>query len=83
MEYALKTQDARSPLPVVDPITESRGINHGQLDAEILLLQFCLDDLDFGGLVQLFGESVEDRLQESADETAREPVGWFTCACNS
>lgn len=46
------------PFPIVDPISESRGVNDGQFDTKVLLFEFRLDDLDLGGLVQLLGEPV-------------------------
>jgi hypothetical protein len=33
---------------VVDVVTESGGVNDGELDFELLLLEFGLDDLDLG-----------------------------------
>lgn len=38
---------------VVDIVPESRSVDDGELDFELLLLKLCLDDLDLGQLVQL------------------------------
>ena len=38
---------------VVDVVSESGGVNDGELDFELLLLKLRLDDLDLGELVEL------------------------------
>ena len=84
-----KVDDRRPALPVVDIVAEPGGIDDGQLDAEIPLLQFSLDDLDFGRLVELLGESVSVVFR--GDEFGREegvdqggfPQTGFTCTVGS
>jgi hypothetical protein len=36
-----------------DIVTETRGVDYGELDLELLLLKLSLDDLDFRELVEL------------------------------
>lgn len=66
----IQTKVLDLPLPVVHIVAESRSIDDGQLDAEIPLLQLGLDDLDFGRLVELLGESVS--VVFGCDEFGRE-----------
>ena len=40
-------------ITVVDVVTESRCVNHGELNLELLLLKLGLDDIDFSELVEL------------------------------
>ena len=45
--------DGQPRVAVVDVVTKSRGVDDGELDLELLLLELCLDDLDLGELVHL------------------------------
>ena len=48
-----KVDDGRPRVAVVDVVTKTGGVNHGELNLERLLLELSLDDLDFGELVEL------------------------------
>jgi hypothetical protein len=58
-----------------DIVTETRGVDYGELDLELLLLKLSLDDLDFRELVELLVvvlavifRSGELGLEERVDE---------------
>lgn len=48
-----KFNDGGPRVGVVDVVTESGGINDGELDFELFLLELGLDDFDFSQLVEL------------------------------
>ena len=48
-----EVDDGRPRVAVVDIVTETGGVDYGELDLELLLLELCLDDLDFRELVEL------------------------------
>jgi hypothetical protein len=48
-----KVDDWQPRITVVDIITESRCVNHSELDLELLLLKLSLNNIDFGELVKL------------------------------
>jgi hypothetical protein len=45
--------DGGPGVAVVDVVPEARGVDDGELDLELLLLELGLDDLDLGELVEL------------------------------
>jgi hypothetical protein len=48
-----EVDDGRPRVAVVDIVTETGGIDYGELDLELFLLELSLDDLDFRELVEL------------------------------
>jgi hypothetical protein len=48
-----EVDDGQPRITVVDVVTESRCVNHGELNLELLLLKLGLDDIDFSELVEL------------------------------
>ena len=48
-----EVDDGRPRVAVVDVVTKTRGVNHGELDLKLFLLELSLDDLDFRELVEL------------------------------
>jgi hypothetical protein len=48
-----EVDDGGPRITVVNVVTESRCVNHCELDFELLLFKLRLDDLNFGELVQL------------------------------
>ena len=54
-----KVDDGGPRVLVVDIVSKPRGVDHGELDPELLLLEFGFDDIDLGVLVlELLGVSV-------------------------
>lgn len=48
-----EVDDGSPRVAVVDVVTKARGVDNGELDLELLLFEFGLDDLDLGELVEL------------------------------
>jgi hypothetical protein len=48
-----EVDDGRPAVAVVDVVAESGRVDDGELDLELLLLKFGLDDVDVGQLVEL------------------------------
>ena len=48
-----EVDDGRPRVAVVDVVAETGGIDYGELDLELFLLELSLDDLDFRELVEL------------------------------
>jgi hypothetical protein len=48
-----EVDDGRPRVAVVDIVTETGGVDYGELDLELFLLELSLDDLDFRELVEL------------------------------
>jgi hypothetical protein len=48
-----EVDDGQPRITVVDVVTESRCVNHGELNLKLLLLKLGLDDIDFSELVEL------------------------------
>jgi hypothetical protein len=44
-----KVDDGVPRVAVVDVVAEARGVDHSELDLELLLLEFSLDDVCFEG----------------------------------
>jgi hypothetical protein len=80
-----EVDDGAPRVAVVDVVSEARGVDHGELDAELLLFEFGLDDLDLGELVELLLVSSGVVLgggelggEEGVDEGGFAEAG-FTC----
>lgn len=52
-----KFHDGCPRIAVVDVVSKARGIDDGELDLELLLLELGLDDFNLGQLVHLLVES--------------------------
>lgn len=50
-----KVNNGHPGVLIVDIVSEAWSVDHGELDLEVLLLQFGLDDVDFGRLIELLG----------------------------
>jgi hypothetical protein len=87
--------DDRCPrVPVVDVVAEAGGVDDGELDLELLLLELGLDDVDLGELVELLdvparvvlrrGElGREERVDERRLAEPGLACGWGSVGCGA